>query len=132
MKQIEELGLTEKVVLGRAETDMKSVYYNASILALSSRYEGLPMVLLEAQAAGVPVVSFECKCGPKDVLTDGVDGVLVREGDVDGLAKGLLRLINDSELRKKMGTAAYKNSERFSEEKVMRLWVELFEDVCRR
>lgn len=132
MTQIEELGLTDKVVLGRAETDMKSVYYNASILALSSRYEGLPMVLLEAQAAGVPVVSFECKCGPKDVLTDGVDGVLVREGDVDGLAKGLLRLINDSELRKKMGTVAYKNSERFSEEKVMRQWVELFEDVCRR
>ena len=129
MTQIEELGLTDKVVLGRAETDMKSVYYNASILALSSRYEGLPMVLLEAQAAGVPVVSFECKCGPKDVLTDGVDGVLVREGDVDGLAKGLLRLINDSELRKKMGTAAYKNSERFSEEKVMRQWVKLFNDV---
>lgn len=132
MTQIEELGLTDKVVLGRAETDMKSVYYNASILALSSRYEGLPMVLLEAQAAGVPVVSFECKCGPKDVLTDGVDGVLVREGDVDGLAKEILRLINDSRLRKQMGTAAYKNSERFSEEKVMRLWVELFEDVCRR
>lgn len=132
MTQIEELGLTDKVVLGRAETDMKSVYYNASILALSSRYEGLPMVLLEAQAAGVPVVSFECKCGPKDVLTDGVDGVLVREGDVDGLAKEILRLINDSRLRKQMGTAAYKNSERFSEEKVMMQWVELFEDVCRR
>jgi glycosyltransferase involved in cell wall biosynthesis len=129
IKQVEELGLTDKVVLGRAETDMKSVYYNASILALSSRYEGLPMVLLEAQAAGVPVVSFECKCGPTYVLTDGVDGVLVREGDVDGLAKGLLRLINDSELRKKMGTAAYKNSERFSEEKVMRQWVKLFNDV---
>lgn len=132
MKQIEELGLTEKVVLGRAETDMKSVYANASILALSSRYEGLPMVLLEAQAAGVPVVSFECKCGPKDVLTDGVDGILVREGDVDGMAKGLLRLINDSQLRKQMGAAAYRNSERFSEEKVMRQWVELFNDVCKR
>jgi glycosyltransferase involved in cell wall biosynthesis len=132
MKQIEELGLTEKVVLGRAEIDMKSVYSNASILALSSRYEGLPMVLLEAQAAGLPVVSFECKCGPKDVLTDGVDGVLVKEGDVEGLAMGLLRLIKDSQLRKQMGAAAYKNSERFSEEKVMRQWVELFNDVCGR
>ena len=132
IKQIEELGLTEKVVLGRAETDMKSVYYNASILALSSRYEGLPMVLLEAQAAGLPVVSFECKCGPKDVLTDGVDGVLVKVGDVEGLAKGLLEIIKDSQLRKQMGAAAYKNSERFSEEKVMRQWVELFNDVCGR
>ena len=132
MRLIEELGLTEKVVLGRAEIDMKSVYSNASILALSSRYEGLPMVLLEAQAAGLPVVSFECKCGPKDVLTDGVDGVLVKEGDVEGLAMGLLRLIKDSQLRKQMGAAAYKNSERFSEEKVMRQWVELFNDVCGR
>lgn len=131
IKQVEELGLTEKVVLGRAETDMKSVYSNASILALSSRYEGLPMVLLEAQAAGMPVVSFACKCGPKDVLTDGVDGVLVREGDIEGLAMGLLRLIKDSQLRKQMGAAAYKNSERFSEERVMRQWVELFNDVCK-
>lgn len=132
MRQIEELGLAEKVVLGRAETDMKSVYSNASVLALSSRYEGLPMVLLEAQAAGMPVVSFACKCGPKDVLTDGVDGVLVKEGDIEGLAMGLLRLIKDSQLRKQMGAAAYKNSERFSEEKVMRQWVELFNDVCGR
>ena len=129
-KQISELGLTEKVVLGRAETDMKSVYSNSSVLALSSRYEGLPMVLLEAQAAGLPVVSFECKCGPKDVLTDGVDGILVKEGNVEGLAQGLLKLIKDETLRKQMGIAAYKNSERFSEEKVMANWVELFNEVC--
>ena len=131
-KQISELGLTEKVVLGRAETDMKSVYSNSSVLALSSRYEGLPMVLLEAQAAGLPIVSFECKCGPKDVLTDGVDGILVKEGNVEGLAQGLLKLIEDETLRKQMGIAAYKNSERFSEEKVMANWVELFNEVCRK
>ena len=129
-KQISELGLTERVVLGRAETDMKSVYSNSSVLALSSRYEGLPMVLLEAQAAGLPIVSFECKCGPKDVLTDGVDGILVKEGNVEGLAQGLLKLIKDETLRKQMGIAAYKNSERFSEEKVMENWVELFNEVC--
>lgn len=129
-KQVNELGLTEKVVLGRAEIDMKSVYSSASVLALSSRYEGLPMVLLEAQAAGLPIVSFECKCGPKDVITDGLDGILVREGDVDGLAQGLLNLIKDEELRRKMGAEAYKNSERFSEERVMAQWVELFNEVC--
>lgn len=129
-KQISELGLTERVVLGRAETDMKSVYLNSSVLALSSRYEGLPMVLLEAQAAGLPIVSFECKCGPKDVLTDGVDGILVKEGNVEGMAQGLLKLIKDEALRKQMGIAAYKNSERFSEEKVMANWVELFNEVC--
>ena len=83
-----------------------------------------------AQAAGLPIVSFECKCGPKDVITDGLDGILVREGDVDGLAQGLLKLIKDEELRRRMGAEAYKNSERFSEERVMAQWVELFNEVC--
>lgn len=129
--QIERLGLSDKVVLGRAETDMKTVYANASILALSSRYEGLPMVLLEAQSAGLPIVSFECKCGPKDVLTDGVDGFLVKEGDVTSLATKILELITDEDLRRKMGAEAYKNSERFSEEKVMAQWVELFNEVIK-
>lgn len=130
-KQIDELRLNDKIVLGRAETDMKAVYSNASILALSSRYEGLPMVLLEAQAAGLPIVSFECKCGPKDVLTDGVDGFLVKEGDVTSLATKILELITDEDLRRKMGAEAYENSKRFSEEKVMAQWVELFNEVVR-
>ena len=130
-RQIERLDLFDKVVLGRAETDMKTVYANASMLALSSRYEGLPMVLLEAQAAGLPIVSFECKCGPKDVLTDGVDGFLVKEGDVETLAIKIRELITDEDLRRIMGTEAYKNSERFSEEKVMAQWVELFNEVIK-
>lgn len=130
-EQIDRSGLSDKVVLGRAETDMKSVYASASILALSSRYEGLPMVLLEAQAAGLPIVSYECKCGPKDVITDGGDGYLVEEGNVSQLAEKLLELINDEELRRRMGTEAYKNSERFSEERVMAQWVELFNEVIK-
>lgn len=130
-QQIEKLGLSDKVILGRAETDMPSVYTDASILALSSRYEGLPMVLLEAQAAGLPIVSFECKCGPRDVLTDGEDGFLVKEGDVETLAAKIRELIIDEDLRRRMGAEAYKNSERFSEEKVMTQWVELFNEVIK-
>lgn len=130
-QQIERLGLSDKVILGRAETDMPSVYTDASILALSSRYEGLPMVLLEAQAAGLPIVSFECKCGPRDVLTDGEDGFLVKEGDVETLAAKIRELIIDEDLRRRMGAEAYKNSKRFSEEKVMTQWVELFNEVIK-
>lgn len=130
-QQIEKLGLSDKVILGRAETDMPSVYTDASILALSSRYEGLPMVLLEAQAAGLPIVSFECKCGPRDVLTDGEDGFLVKEGDVETLAAKIRELIIDEDLRRRMGAEAYKNSKRFSEEKVMTQWVELFNEVIK-
>lgn len=130
-EQIESLGLTDSVILGKAETDMKTVYRNASMLALSSRYEGLPMVLLEAQAAGLPIVSFECKCGPKDVIEDGVDGILVEEGNVEKLAEGMLRLIKDEILRKSMGAAAYKRSERYAEENIMGQWIGLFDELTR-
>lgn len=129
--QIDRLGLSDKIILGRAETDMKSVYANASILVLSSRYEGLAMVLLEAQAAGLPIVSFECKCGPRDVITDGGDGYLVEDGNVGLLAEKLLELINNEELRRRMGAEAYRNSMRFSEERVMAQWVELFNEVIK-
>lgn len=130
-QQIYGLGLNDSVVLGRAETDMKTVYKNASMLALSSRYEGLPMVLLEAQAAGLPIVSFKCKCGPMDVIEDGLDGILVEEGDVEGLAAGMLKLIQDEGLRKSMGASAYQRSERYAEENVMRKWTSLFENLTR-
>jgi len=128
-RKIAEMGLTNSVILGKAESDMQSVYKNASILAMSSKYEGLPMVLLEAQAAGIPVVTFACKCGPKDVITDGVDGYLVDEGDVKGLAEKLSVLMNDETLRKKMGAAAYKASERFDEERIMTQWNNLFKEL---
>ena len=128
-RQIEELGLKDRVVLGRAETDMRAVYNNASLLALSSRYEGLPMVLLEAQAVGLPIVSFTCKCGPRDVIEDGLDGILVEEGNVRALADGILQLIRNEELRVRMGREAFKRSGRYSEGAVMSQWVKLFNEL---
>lgn len=127
--QIAQAGLEGSVMLGKAEKDMEEVYRNASILALSSRYEGLPMVLIESQSAGVPAVSFACKCGPRDVIHDGVDGILVEEGDVPALAGALERLMRDEGLRKKMGAAAYAASDRYAPEGIMAKWIELFEDV---
>ena len=130
-KQIEELNLGDKVILGKAVTDMPTVYQEASILAMTSHYEGLPMVLLEAQAAGLPIVSFQCKCGPKDVIEDGVDGFLVKEGDTDALAEKLLLLMDDEMLRKKMGAAAFERSERYAEDHIMKQWTDLFDVVLK-
>jgi glycosyltransferase involved in cell wall biosynthesis len=130
-KQIEELNLGDKVILGKAVTDMPTVYQEASILAMTSHYEGLPMVLLEAQAAGLPIVSFECKCGPKDVIEDGVDGFLVKEGDTDALAEKLLLLMDDEMLRKKMGGVAFSRSDRYAEDRIMQQWTDLFDDVLK-
>lgn len=128
-QQIDYLNLSAHVIMGRAEKDMISVYKDASILAMSSYYEGLPMVLLEAQAVGLPIVSFDCKCGPKDVIEDGVDGFLVKEGNIEELAQKLLVLMQDANLRSQMGSAAYAHSERYSEERVMKQWTELFDEV---
>lgn len=127
-RRIADYGLQGSVILG-PETDMKSAYKNSSILAMTSRYEGLPMVLLEAQACGLPIVSFACKCGPKDVITDGVDGFLVEEGNTTDFADKLFTLMADKELRKSMGAAAYKASDRYDEEKIMARWVALFKEL---
>lgn len=128
--QAERLGIGRKVILRKvAAKDMAGVYANASIMAMSSRYEGLPMALLEAQAAGLPIVSFACQCGPRDIVEDGVSGSLVEEGDVGRLADALLRLMRDHGLRRSMGAAAYRNSERFSTATIMGQWESLFREV---
>ena len=128
---IDAYGLEASVTLTRPTNDMPAVYNSASLVAMSSRYEGLPMILVEAQAYGLPIVSFDCKCGPADVVKDGVTGYLVPEGDIEALAQRLEVLMRDDELRKQMGTAAREASERYSVERVMARWVELFETVVK-
>ncbi len=128
-EQVDRLNLRDSVLLGKATDDMDSVYRNTSILALSSHYEGLPMVLLEAQAYGIPAVAFTCKCGPRDVITDGVDGILVPEGDIPALAQGLDALISQPDRLREMGTNAFRASERWDFESIMKQWLTLFEST---
>ena len=127
--QIRQLNLQDSVILGKVESNMAAVYENASILALSSRYEGLPMVLLEAETFGVPCVGFACKCGPKDVIRDGENGLLVPEGDIPALAEALLKLIQDPALLARMGAAAYADAVRWHPEHIMQQWQNLFESI---
>lgn len=98
----------------------------ASVYALSSRYEGLPMVLLEAMSVGLPPVAFDCPTGPREVLTDGHDGILVPAGDVDGLARGICDLIEDPERRRRMATAARATAAGFELDRIAARWEELF------
>jgi glycosyltransferase involved in cell wall biosynthesis len=78
---------------------------------LPSRYEGMPLALLEAQALGVPSVAFDCPTGPAEVIGDD-SGVLVAAGDIAGLARALVRLLEDGALRERMGRAAIERSQR--------------------
>ncbi|MBB4913578.1 glycosyltransferase family 4 protein [Streptosporangium saharense] len=101
----------------------------ASVYVLSSRFEGLPMVMIEAMAHALPVVAFDCPTGPRDVLTPEIDGLLVPPGDVDALAGGLLRLIGDRELRLRMGAAAVRTARDYSPEVVTPMWERLFAEL---
>jgi glycosyltransferase involved in cell wall biosynthesis len=129
INQIERLGLGDSVILGKAAEGMDPVYRNTSLLALTSHYEGLPMVLLEAQAYGIPAIAFTCKCGPRDVITDGVDGLLVPEGDINAFAEALDSLMSDPDRIREMGANAFRAADRWDLETIMKQWTELFEST---
>ena len=116
-----DLGLTDTVEFIPRTDDMERHFLEASVYALSSRFEGFGLVLVEAKSFGLPVVSFDCDCGPSDIVRDGRDGVLVRSDDVESFAQGLLVLMNDEAKRKEFGDVAWKD-ERFELEKIVDEW----------
>ena len=128
-RQIDTLGLSGSAVLCGTVADMPSEYRRAALIALSSHYEGLPMALIEAQAYGVPAVSFDCHCGPREVIVDGETGLLVPEGDVAALARALLALIRDPERRRRLGEQAARLAVRFDFETIMKQWDDLFKSL---
>lgn len=104
----------------------------ASIFALSSRFEGLPMVLLEAMSVGLAVVSFDCPQGPRDVITDGINGALVPAGDVDSFAARVCELIEHEETRRAMGRAAKDRSRDYALDRVGPRWEAMIESLLAR
>lgn len=125
-RMIDERGLGDTARINRPTNNIGEEYARSSLLVMSSHYEGFPMVMIEAMASGLPVVSFDYKCGPRDIIRPGENGLLVKNGDIEGLAAAMMRLMGDESLRRRMGEEARKVVDTYSEERIMKKWVDLF------
>lgn len=126
---IDSNGMADSVRLMGTTSDIASEFAASSVIAMSSRYEGLPMVLIEAMTCGLPAVSFACKCGPRDIIEDGKNGLLVADGDTKALAASLIKVLKDSDMRRRMGKEAAKVKEKYDEAAIMNRWITLFEEL---
>lgn len=124
--ECEELGL-KNVIFSPKTQNVVEHYKNASIYAMTSIYEGFPMVLLEATTMGLPLIAFDCKTGPSEIINDGENGYLVNDGDLNEYASRLIELMRDEDLRDRMSDASFNSSKRFTLEAIGDKWVELIE-----
>lgn len=120
---------TSRCQLYGPTVDVLKEYNASSVFVLPSRYEGFGLVLIEAMACGIPVVSFNCENGPRSIISDGIDGFLIPPFDVDAFAEKMILLMNDDNLRKKMGENAQKSTSRYDIERVGHQWKLLFEEL---
>jgi glycosyl transferase family 1 len=125
---INELGLTDRALLMGGVTPLDPEWVKGSIAAVTSSEESFGMTLVEAMRCGLPVVSTDCPVGPREILEDGVDGLLVTDGDVEAVARGLRRLMADPKLRAAMGAAAERNARRYDPRLVADRYTALFRE----
>ncbi len=128
--RIREAGLTGVVSLEGFESDLASRFDEASLFVLPSRREGMPMVLLEAMAAGLPVVAADCPTGPAEVLDGGRYGVLVPAGDAAALADGVLRVLADTAEQRRLADSGAQRVRDFDPVTTARRWESLFEELA--
>lgn len=109
--------------------DIQKKYLESSIFVLPSRSEGFGMVLIEAMSCGLPVISFDCPHGPKEIISNGKDGFLIENGNINEFSKKIETLINDENLRQEMGKTAKLNSKKFNAEAIVKCWDQLLKSL---
>lgn len=129
-EMVQAKNLSVSVHLNSPVKTIGEEYVNSSLLVMSSNYEGFPMVMIESMAIGLPVVAFDFKCGPRDIISDGENGLLVPNGDIHGLAGAMMKLMGDYELRRRMSVKARQVVDTYSEKAVMDKWVRLFTSLA--
>jgi glycosyltransferase involved in cell wall biosynthesis len=131
LKQLIQELKVSNIQLKGATSELTSKMQEASLYALTSATECFPMVLLESLACGLPIISYDCPNGPRNIISNGEDGVLVEHNNIEDFSKKLAKLIRDEQLRSTMVINTVKNVNRFEEQKVMSQWIQLFNKVKR-
>lgn len=128
-QMIDKAGLQDSLQIHQPTKQIGEEYVKSDLLVMSSNYEGFPMVMIEAMACGLPVVSFDYKCGPKDIIQTGINGLLVPNGDIQALAYAMMVMMSDEAYRKMLSQNARKVVDTYSEQAVMSQWIRLFTSI---
>lgn len=126
---IDQYGLQKHVLLKGYEKNINAIYKKYSFFVLTSRTEGMGMVLIEALRSGLPVVSFDIKCGPSDVIVNGENGYLVEPFHIEEMADRIIELMENDALRTKFSNASEMNLKEFEEHSILKKWIEMLQNV---
>ncbi len=128
-QRIQQEGLAEHVLLKGLTSEMEKCYQGHCMYVLTSYREGLPLVLLEAKANHLPLISFDIVSGPREIITDGKDGVLIPPYDTERMAEEIYRLLENDEKRREMSKKSDLRTELFEKEKILNQWRALIEEM---
>ena len=129
LELISEKKLESFVTINPPTKNIKEELLSSSLFVMTSRWEGLPMILLEAKACGLPIVSFDCPEGPADVIRDCEDGFLIECGDISALSEKIILLGKNQELRKQFGMMAKQSSNKYTASSIFIKWNDLFNSL---
>lgn len=132
LNNIKKYGLENHVLVCGRCIDMDAAYQEASLYVMTSLQEGFPMVLLEAQAHRLPIISFNIETGPDEIVHDGVNGFLIENRDVDAMTTKILELVEDAEKRHSFSDNTLIDADNFSGEVIAEQWKDILKSVCER
>ena len=127
----DKLKLQERVYFPGSVKNVYETFKQADIFVLPSRFEGFPSTLCEAMACGLPVIATDCPSGPREIIRDGIDGILVPSENIAALSAAMANLMADEQKRHDLSTRATEIVERFSIEKIMPMWEELLVEAVK-
>ncbi|MBC6997980.1 glycosyltransferase family 4 protein [Cytophaga sp. FL35] len=131
MERAKQLGISSNIIFTGHRTDIQQLLRDSAIFVLTSKYEGMPMTLLEAMSQGACCISFDCISGPSDIITHNENGLLIEDQNVEEMRLGLEKLITNADLRKRLKSNAPASMEQFTITNVGDRWESLLEQVNR-